>query len=399
MTVKKEIKVPKHDLILNLPGFTIQKISGYQPLLIEAKYTRIARCAHCNSKSVRKKSSYTRTVHHKLIGHRRSLLRFKAYKLFCNACKRYGNQQFPGIHKHQRSTWRLQASVYHEHTRGISQTDLSVRFNKGKATIERWYHRHYQEQDKELMNRPCPTVIGIDEHFFSRKQGFATTFCDLKNHKIFDIVKGRKEAELSDYLAQLTGKENVTMVCMDLSSTYRSIVRKHFPNAKIVADRFHVIRLMQHQCMLTYRELANQIKSNRGLLAVLRKRADKLTTKQRKRRDAFFEKHPAIEAIYHFQQKLHQLLLFKAMNNEWCERNIPRFLNMLTELKNSPFKPLKALGKTMDSWKDEIVRMWRFTKSNGITEGFHRKMKLIQRRAYGFRNFENYRLRVRVLCS
>ena len=31
--------------------------------------------------------------------------------------------------------------------------------------------------------------------------------------------------------------------------------------------------------------------------------------------------------------------------------------------------------------------------------GFHRKMKLIQRRAYGFRNFENYRLRVKVLCA
>ncbi len=43
--------------------------------------------------------------------------------------------------------------------------------------------------------------------------------------------------------------------------------------------------------------------------------------------------------------------------------------------------------------------MWRFTKSNGITEGFHRKMKLIQRRAYGFRNFENSRTRVRVLCK
>ncbi|HBI2948300.1 TPA: transposase [Legionella pneumophila] len=39
------------------------------------------------------------------------------------------------------------------------------------------------------------------------------------------------------------------------------------------------------------------------------------------------------------------------------------------------------------------------SQSNGITEGFHRKMKLIQRRAYGFRNFENYRVRVRVLCG
>jgi len=41
----------------------------------------------------------------------------------------------------------------------------------------------------------------------------------------------------------------------------------------------------------------------------------------------------------------------------------------------------------------------RFTKNNGITEGFHTKMEMISRRAYGFRNFENYRLRVRVLCG
>ncbi len=43
--------------------------------------------------------------------------------------------------------------------------------------------------------------------------------------------------------------------------------------------------------------------------------------------------------------------------------------------------------------------MWRFTRSSGITEGFHRKMKLIQRVAYGFRNFENHRLRVIALSG
>ena len=45
------------------------------------------------------------------------------------------------------------------------------------------------------------------------------------------------------------------------------------------------------------------------------------------------------------------------------------------------------------------VRMWRFTKNNGITEGFHTKMEMISRRAFGFRNFDNYRLRVRVMCA
>jgi transposase len=47
----------------------------------------------------------------------------------------------------------------------------------------------------------------------------------------------------------------------------------------------------------------------------------------------------------------------------------------------------------------EIANMWRFTRNNGITEGFHNKMETISRVAYGFRNFENYRLRVKVLCS
>jgi len=43
--------------------------------------------------------------------------------------------------------------------------------------------------------------------------------------------------------------------------------------------------------------------------------------------------------------------------------------------------------------------MWRFRKNNGITEGFHTKMEMISRRAYGFKNFDNYRLRVRACCS
>ncbi|WP_405054229.1 transposase [Telmatospirillum sp.] len=56
-------------------------------------------------------------------------------------------------------------------------------------------------------------------------------------------------------------------------------------------------------------------------------------------------------------------------------------------------------GTPLQTWQEEILRMFVFPYSNGITEGFHRKMKLIQRRAYGFRNFENYRLRVIVLCG
>ncbi|MDF1757585.1 MAG: transposase, partial [Legionellaceae bacterium] len=104
-------------------------------------------------------------------------------------------------------------------------------------------------------------------------------------------------------------------------------------------------------------------------------------------------------AIYSFKQELHQLLTKKHCTAKECRRLIPRLLEMIKELRESPFEHLKTLGNTLFRWKDEVGRMLRFTKNNGITEGFHRKMKLIQRRAYGFRNFENYRLRVKVLCG
>lgn len=391
--------MPQRDVIVNLPGFTIKKVRNYSPLTIELHYRRKARCIYCNQGKLRKKSSYMRCVRHEMIGERTTILTFKAYKFYCRPCNRYFNQQFPGIGKHQRATERLQRQVFHQHTEGVSEKALARNFKLGKATIERWYHKGYLREYKEIKNQSCPQVLGIDEHSFSKKQGYATTFCNLKKHKIFDIVKGRSEKDLRNYLDQLSGKEQVKVVCIDLSSSYRHLIQRYFPNAKIVADRFHVIRLMLHQCMQTYQEIDPKMKSQRGLLAALRTNPENLTPQRLKKRDEYLNQHPAINAIYQFKRQLHRVLMKKTMQAKRCKKVIPLFLKMITVLKESPFKRLATLGKTLYQWREEVVRMWRFSKNNGITEGFHRKMKLIQRRAYGFRNFENYRLRVRVLCS
>jgi len=67
-------------------------------------------------------------------------------------------------------------------------------------------------------------------------------------------------------------------------------------------------------------------------------------------------------------------------------------------LKDSGLAQLVQLGHTLTCWSVEIATMWRFTRHNGITEGFHTKLEVLQRQAYGFRNFKNYHLRVRVMC-
>ena len=133
------------------------------------------------------------------------------------------------------------------------------------------------------IRRHAPRCLGIDEHFFTRRKGYATTFCDLKNHRIYDVTLGRSEAALESYFLRLEGKEQVRIVCMDLAVVYRSIVRKHFPKAVIVADRFHVIRLINHHFLACWREIDPVGSKNRGLLSLMRRHRHNLKPEQKLR--------------------------------------------------------------------------------------------------------------------
>jgi len=391
--------MPQYNVILNLPGFTVVKVSQPNPVIMHIKFHRKPRCVHCNSSHLRVKDSFFRQVKHESIGYRNTILRFKSHKFFCKNCHRYFNQQFPGILKYQRATEKLRQQVFREHTEGVSQTDLARRFKLGKSTVERWFHAFYHLQNQYRLYQHWPRVLGIDEHFFCKKQRFATTFCDLTKQRIFDVVKGRNASDLLPFLQTLPGRERVKVVCIDLSTTYRHLIKKYFPNALIVSDRFHVLRLVEHAFMQTCHRIIPELKYQRGVLSMLRTRPENLSEYKNDKLQHFLRQNPAIQALYDFKEQLFILLKNKHQTARKCKQLIPEFLDMITQLKKSIFEPLVRLGKTLYKWREEIARMWRFTKSNGITEGFHRKMKLIQRRAYGFRNFENYRLRVKVLCS
>ncbi len=80
------------------------------------------------------------------------------------------------------------------------------------------------------------------------------------------------------------------------------------------------------------------------------------------------------------------LLLIKHRTRQRCRKPVPRLLRAIADLRSSGFAALRTLGESFASWLEEIARMWRSTRNNGITEGFHTKMELLQRLAYGFRN-------------
>ena len=131
----------------------------------------------------------------------------------------------------------------------------------------------------------------------------------------------------------------------------------------------------------------------------MRRHRHNLSSEQQARLTSYLAGNPVLEVIYRFKQRLCYLLLKKHRTRKHCRQLAPRLLRAIYQLRQAELPQLVTLGETLASWSEEIGAMWRFTRNNGITEGFHTKMEVLQRQAYGFRNFNNYRLRVRVLCS
>lgn len=387
-------------ILLGLPGY---QITGIEHTLgevrITARHDGPIRCPHCQSGRLRHKGWYLRRVRHEDWGLRHTVILLEGRKSQCLDCGRYFRQQFPGILPYQRASQAFQEAIFQQHLDGVNRSRLGRRENLGAATVQRYSQKGLQRQFAEWHSPRCPQILGIDEHFFTRKKGFATTLCDLRKHKIYDVVLGRSEASLEPYFQRLEGKADVRVVCMDLAAHYRSSVHKHFPHAIIVADRFHVIRLITQHFLSCWRNIDPAASRSRGLLSLMRRHRHNLQPGQQVTLDAYLAAQPVLRELYRFKQKLCYLLLKKHKTRKQCEKLIPRFLRAVEQLKSVGLAPLVQLGETLHSWSKEIVCMWRFTRNNGITEGFHNKMETINRVAYGFRNFENYRLRVKVLCS
>lgn len=384
------------DSILGIDGLVVQSVKRAQGIHVWARPRRRPACPHCAGQSVRIKATHQRTLKHTRQGNQLMVLHLAVPKYHCTHCNRYFRHQFPGIRPRLRSTEAYRLEVFEAHDGGVSQRKLTLTHHIGSATVERWYQSFVKQRVSELSGRTCPQVPGIDEHFFSRKQGYATTLVDLKNHKVFDVVPGRSEASLRSYLKRLPGKEQVRVVVMDLSETYRQIARQYFPNAMIVADRFHVIRLVNQHFLKLWQSHDPEGRKNRGLLSLIRRHHWKLAEQQKVRLHQYPAQYPVLQSLYFARQQLAGLLVLKTVQAKRARKMLPQLLMLLEQFAHSP---AQALASTLRSWLEPIVRMWRFSKSNGITEGFHTKMEMLARRAYGFRNFENYRMRVLAQCG
>jgi len=359
-----------------------------------------AHCPYCGEKSSRVHDKRVVTIIDAPYSGKKKLLKIEKKRFRCQKlhCKRVFTESVPGIAKRGRITERMQREILYTADRFANMKAVQAHTKLGNKTI---YKKHYDQLELEWRKRkndPWPKTIGIDEHSFIRnkKYGnreFCTVIVDYKNERVRELIPGRTSGHLQMALQYIPGKANVKNVVLDLSKPYKSFAQEFFPNAKLIADHFHVIRLLNPHINKARKEVTGDKRKllvRKYLLMNAKKKLDYWTRHELLK---WLRQHPKLEELYLAKESLHKL--YRCKGRERARRSLKKLLDVLAFSK---YKELQTLRRTLMSWKEEILNYFENRITNARTEGFNNVCKQIQRRAYGYKNFKNYRLKVLYAC-
>jgi len=389
--------MPKKNLsqLLVLPNLKVDQISTNDRDIFTKCHTEISRphCPHCDDPNPQVHQHYIRRVKDSLIRGKIQTLIIKMKRYRCRQCHRTFNEHLPGIRPHKRLTERMQRHIYWSCENFADLKKVRRHTGCGSKTIYQRYYKQLELKQRMREKTPWPKTIGIDEHGFNRNKerghrNFVTLIIDYNNSKPRELLPSRTSGELQQMLSHIPGRENVKNVVMDLSGPYRSFTKAFFPNAEITADHFHVVKLL-HPTINRMRKKITGDKRKHPLRKMLLKNGIKLDVFQRKAIYRWLEDYPELRDVYIAKEALHTL--YRCRGVKKSSRSLQ---NLLDWLAKSKVKELQRLRKTLMKWRKEILNYFKTRITNARTEGYNNVAKSIIKRSYGFRNFNNYRLRV-----
>ena len=262
------------------------------------------------------------------------------------------------------------------------------------------------EADRKRLN--ATTAIGLDETSFVKHTGhahphYATTVADVANHQIIEILPSRHYVDVAGWINQQTKdwKERIVFGALDMSATYAAVYTVMLPQAAQVVDPFHVISLANRCLDQVRRRVQVEQLGHRGrrddplyrARRVLLMGEEKLDDEGSQRLAALLELgDPGGEVAIAYRVKERLRDFYRTW--DWEQAKV--ILRELLEhcLRKAMPAEIQKLGRTIKQWFEKICNFHLARVSNGPTEALNNLIKRVKRVAFGFRNFENYRIRV-----
>ena len=253
-----------------------------------------------------------------------------------------------------------------------------------------------------------PKAICIDEFTFKKKT-YAFNICNARNGKTIDLVLDRTTNNLDKYFSHCTAKarKRVKFVVMDMYSPYIDLIKKWFPNAKIIIDLFHIVQLLTKSLNKTRINVMNQNKDDSTKFKkywrlILKSRFD-LDTSCWKKFRCFKNLMTEVDVVDYLLSKdkffensydLYQDILYHLQH-----RDYKGFSQIINQKYKDISKQLQTTLNTLKKYSKYIKNTLEYSYSNGVMERNNNTCKLIKRISFGFRNFRNMKSRIMIITN
>ncbi len=349
-------------------------------------------CPRCGATTDRVHDYRMQTVKDIPLG-RDTYLHLRKRRYACPHCGKRFAERNTFLPRYYRMTSRLIVTIIDAFRKVLSASEIAARYNISTTTAIRYF---------DIVNYRCgklPAVLSIDE--FKGNAGgqkYQTILTDLEQKKVADILPNRYESDLIRYFKQFSSRTEVKYFVCDMNSHFREVAQTCFPNAVIVADRYHVVRqavwAMENVRKNEQKNLSKQFriyfKKSRYLL---NKKRENLTEDEMFQLALMFEISPRLADAYRLKNEFVDI-----MRSESSEKGRQQLVDWLFSVETMDLPEFQDCTKAVHNWFREILNSLDCPWTNGFTEGCNNKIKVLKRTCYGMRNFKKFRNRI-LHCS
>lgn len=381
--------------LLELTDYIVKDISVIgKKIIMEIERLGFPICPHCGQIYFNApKDSRPQEIEDVPAFGKRCFLKILKYRIDCS-CGYKGTEYIEWLSRYSRATTRYQNLIY-AFCKRMTGIDVSILFGISKHLV---YRLDKAGIEKELAEqKPIePKRIGIDE--ISRKKGhrYATIISAPDERKILEVVKGRKSEDLAPFFKEKGKKwcERIEIASMDAWRAFRNVVEKHCKNASICFDHFH---LAQHFSKaidkIRIQEARNATKKNKevykGTRWLMLRSPDNLKEKQKVALDRLLGINKKLFTAYILRERFREI--FKGLS---AHSRLIRLTIWKAEARSAKIGAIADYLKKIERWEPFIRNSLRYNHSNAFAEGLNNKVRVIQRMAYGYKDFDYLRLKI-----
>ena len=360
---------------------------------------KTCRCPACGGKNIVLKGGTPRRFRGLPIGGRRVTIAFRVPRIKCRDCKAV--RQTPiEFADPRRSYTRSFAQYVLELAKMMTIQDvamhLGVSWDVVKEIVKNDLQRRFGKPDLRSLRQ-----IAIDEISIGKGHRYLTVVLDLETGAVVYVGHGKGGDALTDFRKRLRHSgAKVEAIATDMSPAYIDAVTTNLPEAVLVFDRFHVVKLFNDKLSDLRRDLYRTTKD--GLEKDVLQGSRWLLLKRPENLDASRNEHERLEEALRLNAPLATAYYLKEDLGEFWEQDDQEeaeafLLDWIRRAESTDIRMLRQFARTLRFHAHGFLAYYDYAISTGPLEGTNNKIKTMKRQAYGFRDYDFFTLKLYAL--